>query len=117
MGLYHSEVYMPKLLQQPCFEGRLRYSRHAIDEANSDRYGDITPPPYFYVEGKEKLIEVETDSKTGKVVKQVWRQALDDERDIVLVITADGNVKTLWVNLKTDKHKTLDRSRYIKPRP
>ena len=49
---------------------------------------------------------------TDTVVKQVWRQPLDEQRDLVLVISSSGYVRTVWVNLRSDKHATLDSAKY-----
>jgi len=111
--LFHAEVFMPERFRRPIFEGRLRYGAHALSEATRDRYGDI-PLPEFFEACKAKLIEVEFDVDHNNVCKQVWRQPLDDKRDIVLVMGRDGFVRTVWVNLRTDKHRTLDRAKYVR---
>lgn len=112
--LFHKEVHLPPLLTAPVFEGRLRYSAHARAEAASDRYGHIELPEVFSAAGAE-LIEVEAmlQDDRPKVVKQLWRMPLDATRDIVFSVMPDGLVKTVWVNLKTDKHRTLNRDRYV----
>lgn len=110
--LFHVEVAMPDRLKKPIFEGRLRYGTHSRMEALSDRYGSIVLPVEFSA-AKAKLIEAEVDSDTNQCIKQVWRQPLDEDRDIVLVITNTGFVKTVWVNLHSDKHHTLNRARYV----
>ncbi|WP_434715727.1 hypothetical protein [Paraburkholderia sp. A3RO-2L] len=107
--LYHFQLSIPKPYRFPCFQGELTYSGHAKHEARSDRYGHIELP--VRLEPKcAKLIEVETVD--GVVVKQLWRQPLDATRDIVMAVTNEGMVKTVWVNLRTDKHRSLDASRY-----
>ncbi len=112
--LFHKEVHLPTSLAAPVFEGRLRYSAHARAEADNDRYGKITLPDVFNVAGAE-LIEVEAalQDNQPRIVKQLWRMPLDAERDIVLSVMPDGLVKTVWVNLKSDKHRTLNRDRYV----
>lgn len=109
--LYHSEVYMPEELTEPVYTGGLHYSAHARREAQNDRYGSIPLPKYFWGTGAQ-LIEVETVDDVP--VKQVWRQPLDEERDLVMAITREGTVKTVWVNLNSDEHKTLNKHRYVK---
>jgi len=107
--LYHAQIFIPESLKKPVFEGELRYTRHAQHAAESDIYGEVALPRYFQAEGA-KLIEVETE--LGVPVKQLWRQKLDDKRDLILVITSEGSVKTVWINLLSDNHRTLDRTKY-----
>jgi hypothetical protein len=103
--LYHFQLCIPRLYQRPVFEGALTYSRHALLEAESDRYGEVSLPERFAARGA-KLIEVE--AVDGVVVKQLWRQKLDETRDLVLAITPAGTIKTVWVNEIKDTHRTLD---------
>lgn len=110
--LYHFEVYMPAHLARPVFEGRLRYGHHAKQEALCDRYGIIELPRVFNSQ-VATLIETEVDEDRVPI-KQVWRQPLDAFRDIVLVITNQGFVKTVWVNLSSDQHRTLNTTRYAR---
>lgn len=111
--LFHAEVFMPERYRRPIHEGELRYGPHALREARGDRYGHIELPACFTAAGAQ-LIEAEYDEREDAVVKQVWRQPLDAKRDIVLVINRNGFVKTVWVNLRTDKHRSLDASRYVR---
>jgi hypothetical protein len=113
--LYHKEVRIPpELRTRAAFKGTLKYGRHATQEASLDRYGNIALPSSFDSDSAD-LIEVEWDKLKRQVTKCVWRQALDPDRDLVLVVIPDtGFVKTVWINLKTDKHRTLDRSKYTK---
>jgi hypothetical protein len=112
--LFHKDVFMPPSAKSPVFEGKLKYSFHAIKASQSDRFGDITLPEMFSVANAE-LIESELSDDGKVVLKQVWRQALDDKRDLVLVITRDGRVKTVWINLRSDKHRTLQVDKYVQP--
>lgn len=111
--LFHVDVFMPKAYQRPIHQGKLKYGNHAVSESLVDRYGEIALPRHFDP-AQAKLIETEVDARTNEITKQVWRQPLDTERDIVLVIGRGGFVRTVWVNLRTDKHKTLNRSRYVR---
>ncbi len=111
--LFHSEVFMPERYKAPIFEGELRYRPHALDEAKRDRYGNIELPSFFNA-AQAELIEAEFDVDRDQVTKQVWRQRLDATRDIVLVIGRGGFVRTVWVNLRSDKHRTLNRAKYVR---
>jgi hypothetical protein len=111
--LYHSDVYMPPCLRTPVFEGPLTYTTHAKEAALDDRYGVIPLPKVFEAAGAQ-LIEVETEN--GFPIKQLWRQKLDKENDLILVITKEGRVKTVWLNRADDKHTTLQTGKYQKER-
>ena len=113
--LFHADVFMPPCAKAPAYVGPLQYGRHALDEAKRDRYGEIQLPPEFHKAGA-KLIEAEVLTATDTVVKQVWRQPLDEQRDLVLVISSSGYVRTVWVNLRSDKHATLDSTKPLKRR-
>lgn len=112
--LYHYEIYIPEYMKAPCFEGLLIYTRHAIAEAQSDKYGLVQLPERFCA-AEATLIEVEVDN-LGLVIKQVWRRPYDQHRDLILVIMNTGVVRTVWFNKKTDTHKTLNVARYV-PHP
>lgn len=107
--LYHFQLCIPPLYKKPVFEGMLEYSSHALREAQSDRYGSIPLPERFEARGAT-LIEVEAVDSV--VVKQLWRKPIDESRDLVMAITSEGTVKTVWVNVRKDKHNTLDPRRY-----
>ena len=112
--IFHSDVFMPARYAAPCHEGKLEYTGHAKREAAKDRYGKIDLPDEFHA-GSGQLIETEVqyDGEEVRVVKQLWRQPLDERRDLVMAIVPGGRVKTVWVNLSTDKHVSLDRSLYV----
>lgn len=110
---YHKDVHMPEVFRKPLFEGELFYTPHARQAAETDPYGVVALPQYFKAAGAQ-LIEVETEK--GIPVKQLWRQRLDDERDLVLAITKGGCVKTVWINLASDAHTTLHLDHYEKPK-
>ena len=110
--LFHSEVFIPAAAANPIFEGRLTYGYHARNEALSDRYGEIPLPSHFFAEGA-KLIEAEFCTQRLRLTKQVWRQPLDDYRDLALVLSTGGFVRTVWVNVRSDTHKSLNKSKYI----
>jgi hypothetical protein len=93
----------------------LTYSNHAIEAARDDRYGPVAQLPSCLEFHRADLIELEVVN--GKPVKGVFRQSLDDVRDLVIVILFARNlVKTVWINQRNDRHLTLDRSKYNKAR-
>jgi hypothetical protein len=112
--LFHKDVFMPPSAKSPVYEGKLKYSFHAIKASQSDRFGNIPLPEMFSVATAE-LIESEMSDDGMVVLKQVWRQPLDEKRDLVLALTRDGKVKTVWINLRSDKHRTLQVDKYVRP--
>lgn len=120
--LFHTDVYLPKAIRFKSgslvklvdheLQGRLKISHHARRAAESDRYGFIEIPQYFDAK-YAKLIEVEVDRETEKVTKRVFRVEYDDVLDLVMVITSDWVLKTVWFNRRDDLHCTLDESKYV----
>lgn len=115
--LYHKEIGFPDDLDMPKgFQPvvNLRYSSHATEEALADKYGEIKLPHRVDIR-KGDIFEIGVRGKT--VTKLAVRFSYDATRDIILIINAaDGFVRTVWFNLKTDKHRTLDRSKYGDPK-
>lgn len=108
-GLYHTDVYLPFQLN---LKGVLRpyYTAHARQAAASDRYGTIILRDTLNLDSL-KIVEVEI--RAGRAVKIVGRMPYNNWLDITIVITAAGIVKTVWLNKKSDTHRTLDCSKYI----
>lgn len=111
MTLWHADIRLPECAALPSMRVGLRWSRHAKHAAQTDRYGvipefaDIPLMPF-------DVVEVETDGDV--VVKWVIRGHFDSERDVVFVLMPGDVwfVKTVWFNLRSDQHATLDASRY-----
>lgn len=112
MQLYHYKIGFPKEVVLIYGILNLKYSEHAKRESREDRYGAITLPDSLNT-AAVKLIEAEVDG--GVMVKGVYRAALNDLNDLVLVVMRDGFVRTVWKNRKNDQHRTLDRARYCRP--
>lgn len=116
--LYHYQIGIPQeaIAQSKRGKIRLEYGWHAQQAAMEDRYG-LVELPIFLDTNRAKLIEVEVGID-GVVTKCVYRMNLDMKRDLVLVVIPEkgrGFVKTIWINLKSDVHRTLNRSRYDAP--
>ncbi len=104
---------MPKQVKAIVPKGMtaLAYSSHAQQAASDDRYGHITLPQAIDFQAAQ-LIEI--DDIENKVLV---RAKLDDKRDICIAAIPNGKtwlVKTVWINLSTDKHRTLDKSKYAR---
>jgi hypothetical protein len=101
----------------------LRWSKHALQELRNDRYGVIYEAPFLrrFDSNDWTLVEAETQALSiGDITtKLVVRREIDPTRSLVLVIIPDGPyegfVKTAWINLNTDNHGTLDKTRFDCP--
>jgi len=111
--IYHRDVYAPEVLFRSPGVVRLRYSYHAQEEARGDRYGDLSRylTPYRDFDYAE-IVEVELDAE-GQIAKRVARFDITEDLVLVLAVTADGYVKTVWCNRFDDCHGTLDRRKYV----
>lgn len=90
-----------------------RVTSHALKAAASDRYGKLDIPAAVTFRGSD-VVEAEVNS--GKVTKLVVRVSYDATRDAIYVFGLENGVflKTVWFNLKTDRHATLRRELYAK---
>jgi len=98
---------------------RLKWSKHAIQQAmikgiramvSSDQY----PHSFYGDDPRWSVVEVETN-EFGHPVKIVVRRKVGLQWTLVLVIDVEGIVRTCWVNLTTDNHRTLDKSKFNYP--
>jgi hypothetical protein len=113
--LYHKDLGLPQV-QYPSGTRSLSYTGHAKAEASQDKLGDISEYlPDSIDLSQASIVEVETN-ESGSLVKMVLRTDYDDETDLVSVVTDlhrnTWTVKTVWLTLKADNHRTLDRKRY-----
>jgi hypothetical protein len=108
--LYHKDIYLPKLnIENKNFEPS--YTFHAMQAAETDRYGIIELPAEMNLSEVE-IFEIEVD-EFGNLIKVVFRMPYNFQFDLcVAMLVNNCKVKTVWLNDKTDKHNTLDKSKY-----
>jgi hypothetical protein len=115
--LYHADIYVPAGLPLPGGPVRLRYTRHARDEAANDRYLDLTPHlPEFLDPDLARLVEVRMAE--GRLDAVLYRTSATELFDAALLVRPDGDdwvVITVWANRWDDHHSTLDVSKYEVP--
>lgn len=88
-------------------------SLHAQRAASDDRYGGFDIPTSF---DPVTWTVIEIEVLNGALHKVVARKPLDPTRDIVMAfLIREKLIKTVWVNLASDTHKTLDKSLYSQP--
>lgn len=112
--LYHTEIVLPEGFQKPVGRVRVSYGKHARKEAFQDRYGRIKLPSFINF---RNFRVIEVGMMEDKVSKILFRGALDETRDLCIVLMPTNMegvwfAKTCWINLRTDTHKSLDTSRY-----
>ena len=115
MPLYHFEIGFPKNLEKnvkKIGKQKLEYGFHAKKAAMNDRYGIIDLPESLDF-SKAKLIEAEVIN--NRLTKMVLRASYDNRFDLIVVVNTDLTVRTVWLNSRRDKHRTLDRSKYDLP--
>ena len=111
MKLYHSKLGLPKGIRTNLGIVTLNYSQHARTAATNDRYGSIELPSQIDTTNAQ-VIEVEC-SDMGTVTKIVYRVHYFLDLDLVVVLIPQTRlVKTVWLNLKSDNHSSLDVSKY-----
>jgi hypothetical protein len=131
--LYHSELGFPQHFKPPTGRKKLEYSRHALEASMDDRYGKI---PKLTTLSVDHMKIIELGVQNNKISKILYRGTLScidchqnklpqadcphPKRDMcIVVIPRPGDqpwyVKTVWINLQSDKHKTLDETKYEKP--
>lgn len=113
MDLYHADIKLPTGFRLPPRTVRLTWSKHAERARMTDRYGMI---PKSATVDLSKCRTIEVGMEAGRVKKVVVRTSLDQKNDVIYVLIPGPSawlVKTVWINEKNDKHKTLDRSKYV----
>jgi len=116
---YHKDVYMPKKVKDKLEAHtkalnalKWQYTSHSIDNLKARCY-DI-PSLLLFIKGLQldysQVFEVYTNN-SGSIEKACYR--IDYSLfDIILVVTPDKKIITIYINDKQDKHATLDKSIY-----
>ena len=116
-GLYHKDIGFPNIkLPEGTYELK-KYSQHALRAAKDDRYGIAKELPKSIDIAQVDLVEIQVENNS--VVKAVVRADYNAELDLVIVFMPqayDNFVKTVWLNEKSDQHKTLQRWKYNVPK-
>lgn len=108
-GLYHIALGIPTI-RLPNKQITLRYTKHALESAQMDQYGDIKLPRSI----NPSLCQVvEVEMQNNMAVKLLLRMPYNLAYDLCMVINPDGSVRTVWLNSKRDKHSTLRAEKYV----
>jgi hypothetical protein len=111
MAVYHKDVFFPKSLKNlvlgavASLGGHYTPTPHAAERA--EQKGVALPPVL------PKWCEViEATVERGQLQKFLVRFRVPDGPDLVMSLTTDGRALTVYPNGRTDRHCTLDRSKY-----
>lgn len=95
--IYHHTKGFPFI---PTIIALLDYTKHARVEAQNDEFGAVIKLPTTLDTRKPECKLIELEVKNGKAVKALYRQPLDNERDLCMAIipraTGAAIVKTVW---------------------
>ncbi len=118
--LYHMDLGLPDSIKLPVGRYKLKYSGHAKIAAANDKNGSfVSNLKYHEILDTEIAEVIEIETRDGRLVKILYRLPLtgSDSYDIILAVLPHcWVVKTVWLNHKYDKHKTLNRKRYANPK-
>ena len=107
---YHADIFMPEWFRLPLGLFRLKFTSHARQEARKD---GVTLPVYLNT-ATARLFEMIEEK--GRAVKLAFRIDYTNTLDLCVVVAIDEYpwvVVTCWVNKKSDRHATLNRSNYV----
>lgn len=110
--LYHASIGLPKWFRKPTQSVALRWTYHATVAAQEDRYGII---PRFKTLTLARFEVIEIGVIGTRVSKILFRGTLNETDDVCIVLIPGRDfwtVKTVWINKKSDTHKTLDAAKY-----
>jgi hypothetical protein len=116
MPTYHKDIFLPEYLLGDIPEVlELIWTNHAKDEAIKDKYSKI--PIINRIHFDKKYVVEYYEIKCG--YKILIRIPYNDRFDMCLILLNEGNrefvVKTVWMNMWNDNHKTLRKEKYVFP--
>jgi hypothetical protein len=113
MKLYHRDVFFKPSFHICAVKGiPLTFSKHAVDRVTDKSIDSRLVPRVISDTSRTVVIETETEDNGVTIVKQLIRHPYDAQNDLVIAVKRDGFVKTMWLNKKTDTHRTLDKTKY-----
>lgn len=116
---FHRAVWFPDWLKLPGGTAPLEYSRHALEEAEFDRLGDLTAllPTVFDFDAVPP-VEVTADARL-RFERGLYRVPATKSYDLCLVLcrpeAGRARVASVWANSVTDHHRSLRKERYVPP--
>lgn len=118
--LYHKDIGFPDSIKLPIGRYKLKYSNHANIAAATDKNGSFLDKLKYHEILDTEIAEViEIETCNGRLSKILYRLPLtgSDSYDIILAVLPHcWVVKTVWLNHRYDRHKTLRKNKYAHPR-
>lgn len=116
MDLYHKDIRLPDNFRGlPPTNVNLKWTRHATEARTNDRYGYV--PAWENINLREAEV-IEVGMSSGYLVHLLLRLPYDGRKDILMAVKPIARkpwvVKTVWLNKVNDKHRTLNKSNYMK---
>lgn len=116
MDLYHKDIRLPDNFRGlPPTNVNLKWTRHATEARTNDRYGYV--PAWESINLREAEV-IEVGMSSGYLVHLLIRLPYDGRKDILMAVKPIARrpwvVKTVWLNKVNDKHRTLNKSNYMK---
>src|SRR5215217_6359160 len=94
---YHYRLGFPATFKAPKKLFWLRYTDHALQEAESEEHGAFNPPHELNTT-RAQLVQIVLDPN-GRLVQATWRVKYDEQWDAVLVVDPDkATVVNCWLN-------------------
>lgn len=117
MSLYHKDIGLPARYRHPNATVKVEWTKHAINAAQSDRYGNVDVVDTIDL---SRFETVEVEVTEGKIVKILVRGEFDDYLDVTYALIPIAGqawkVKTTWLNMWDDHHRlTNNKGRYSTP--
>ena len=117
MKRYHKKVYFPHEKELILFNNNLnnisfKYSKHCLENLKY-RLIDIEKALIF-------ISKLELDYNNifeyyildNQIIKVCYRIKYNDELDLILVLSNEKNIITIYINSSIDKHETLNKNLY-----
>ena len=119
--LYHKDVYFKSYVKPICHKflsREKRLTKHCINALIDDKISISIFKSYLKQINKVKYDLIEVEEINNSIVKFVVRVPYSNTKNMCIVFARDINtriltVKSIWLNDKSDKHKTLDKSKYF----
>lgn len=117
---YHRDIGLPSNITVPQREVTCEYTGHAERERYKDRYSFIPKLEKVNLRDCEVIEVTVAENRVSKVLVRVPHPTSSRD-DIVMVLRPGAKkdqpwtVVTNWVNRRSDKHRSLDRSKYADP--
>ena len=118
---YHKKLGIPQEVEIPDVEFSLHYTRHALIRSKQRlRYVGRKEVPKVLTIKKNKIVELETEKGSNKIVGCTIRLMHDKKVDIVLILKFNhkkkfAKVVTVWFNERKDNHRKIDLTKYNTP--